>query len=273
MTAPPGDARPTSGRGVALVTGASAGIGREFAEQLAARGYDLVLVARDAARLGSAAAELRARHGGAVEVLPADLASDTDTDRVVARVAAEPRLSMLVNNAGFGTVGTLVEASAESQEAMVRVHVLASLRLTQAAARVLAGRGAGAIVNVSSVAAWATAAGNVNYCATKAYLTSLSIGAWAELRPRGVQVQALCPGFTHSEFHARMGSDKGEIPGWAWLDARKVVRDSLRQLDRRGGPVCVPALRYKLAVFVLRRLPYSVLAGLSRLRARGMAPA
>jgi short-subunit dehydrogenase len=251
-------------RGVAVVTGASAGIGREFAEQLAARGYDLVLVSRDAARLAAAADELRARHGAAAEALPADLATDAGTDRVVERILAEPRLAMVVNNAGFGLAGTLAEAPPEGEEAMVRVHVLASLRLTQAAAKVLAARRTGAIINVASVAAWVASAGNANYCATKAYLVSLSVSVAAELRPFGVQVQALCPGFTRSEFHRRMGTSGKGVHLIGWLDATRVVRDSLRQLDRRGGPVCVPALRYKAAAFLLRRIPYRILGRLSR---------
>jgi uncharacterized protein len=144
------------------------------------------------------------------------------------------------------------------------------MRLSQAAVPVLMGKGRGAIVNVSSVASFLYSAGNVNYCATKAYLTTFSEGLAAELRGTGVRVQALCPGFTHSEFHQRMEADTGTLPGWMWLDSEKVVRASLRNLRRRGPVICVPGLRYKLIVFALRHLPRPVLAWISPLRPAGM---
>ena len=112
-----------------------------------------------------------------------------------------------------------------------------------------------AVVNVSSVASFIYAAGSVNYCATKAYLTTFSEGLGAELAGTGVQVQALCPGFTRTEFHQRIGPAAGDHPAWMWLTADGVVRASLAQLDRRGPVVCVPGLHYKLLVAVVRLLP------------------
>jgi short-subunit dehydrogenase len=234
----------------ALVTGATAGIGAAFARQLGARGYDLVLVARDQARLGVLAAELRERHGVQAEALVADLSGDEGVDRVVGRIAALRGLAVLVNNAGFGTAGALATVPAEVQEQMVRLHVLAPMRLTRAALPGLLGRQAGAVVNVSSVASFLYAAGSVNYCATKAYLTTFSEGLGT-----GVQVQALCPGFTRTEFHQRIGPAAGDHPAWMWLTADAVVRASLAQLDRRGPVICVPGLHYKLLVSVVRLLP------------------
>jgi uncharacterized protein len=257
-------------RPLALVTGASAGIGKEFCSQLAAAGYDLLVAARDAARLEALRRDLEEKHAVSVDVFPADLSLDDDVTRLVGLVAASPRLEVLVNNAGFGTLGTLANASPSQQEAMLRLHVLAPMRLSQAAVPVLLSNGRGGIVNVSSVASFLFSAGNVNYCATKAYLTNFSEGLGAELRGTGVRVQALCPGFTRSEFHGRMEVDVSALPGWMWLSASQVVRASLRNLRRAGPVVCVPTLRYKLMVLGLRYLPRGLIGWMSRRRSTGM---
>lgn len=244
-----------TGGAVGVVTGGSAGIGREFCEQLAARGYDLVIASRDAARLDQVKREIEGRYGTAVEAFPADLTRDEDVGRLIRRIDAEPRFRLLVNNAGFGTLGTLAKSPPEPQEAMVRLHVLATMRLSQAAARALLPRRDGAIVNVSSVASFIFSAGNVNYCATKAFVTNFSEGLAAELASGGVQVQALCPGFTRSEFHRRANMPTNGLPNLMWLSAEQVVKASLRALDRRGPVVCVPGTGYRLLVPVLRLLP------------------
>jgi short-subunit dehydrogenase len=140
------------------------------------------------------------------------------------------------------------------------------MRLSQAALPMLLTNNRGAIVNVSSVASFLYSAGNVNYCATKAYLTTFSEGLAAELRGTGVRVQALCPGFTHSEFHQRMQTDMAGLPGWMWMSVGQVVRASIRNLSRRGPVVCIPGLRYKLIVLVLRHLPRGLIGWVSRLR-------
>lgn len=257
--------------GTALVTGASAGIGREFCRQLAARGHDLIIVARDAARLDALASELASLHGVEVEVLPADLTRDADVDRVADRAAAHPALTRLINNAGFGTVGYLATALPEQQTDMLRLHVLAPMRLTRAALPGMLARRAGAIVNLSSVAGFIYSPGNVNYCASKAYLTTFTEGLALELAGTGVRAQVLCPGFTHTEFHQRMGPDARARPRFMWLSAEGVVRASLRQLDRRGPVVCVPGVRYKLIVAVLGLLPRRAIGWLSGRRRSGDA--
>lgn len=256
------------GRPLAVVTGASAGIGREFCERLAARGYDLIVVARDGGRLEALRQELEGRLGIVVEVFPADLTIDTDVSLLAERLTRSPGLALLVNNAGFGTRGALADASPALQEAMLRLHIVAPMRLTQAALPVLLRNGRGAIVNVSSVASFLHAASNVNYCATKAYLTTFSEGLAAELRGSGVRVQALCPGFTRSEFHHRMDVDVKEVPRWMWMSASRVVKTSLRNLERGGPAVCVPGLRYKLIVLLLRLVPHWIVGRLSASRAR-----
>lgn len=252
------DARP-----LAVVTGASAGIGKVFCERLAARGHDLLLVARDGNRLQALKQDLEQRYQTGVEVFPADLTIDTDVSLLAETLARSPNLALLVNNAGFGTRGPLADASPARQEAMLQLHVMAPMRLTQAALPMLLRNNRGAIVNVSSVAAFLFSAQNVNYCATKAYLKVFSEGLASELGGTGVKVQALCPGFTRSEFHQRMGLDAGEIPGWMWLSATSVVDASLAALDRGWPVVCVPGLRYKLLVLLLRFTPRWLIAGVT----------
>jgi short-subunit dehydrogenase len=257
-------------RPVAIVTGASAGIGRMFCERLAARGHDLVAVARDGNRLEALKRDVEARYDVQVEVFPADLTIDTDVSMLVARITQSPRLELLVNNAGFGTRGPLVSTSPARQEAMLRLHTIAPMRLSQAALPVLLNSGRGAIVNVSSVASFLFSANNVNYCATKAYLTSFSEGLSAELAGTGVRVQALCPGFTRSEFHQRMELDVGDIPSWMWLSAERVVDASLACLKRGRPVVCIPSLRYRLLVMLLRVTPRWIIARVTRRHARSM---
>lgn len=248
----------------ALITGASAGIGRVFADRLAARGHDLVVVGRDAGRLTALAGELGTTYGISVEIFPADLSRDDEVTRLVQRVSAGPPLAVLVNNAGFGATGRLATVPPEPQVAMVHLHTLAPMRVTQAALPAMLAWGAGAVINVSSVASFIFSAGNVNYCATKAYLTVFSEGLAAELAGTGVRVQALCPGFTHTEFHQRMGLDKRSIRGALWLSAEYVVDYSLASLDRGGPVVCVPGLRYKLLVAAIRLTPRWLLGRVTR---------
>jgi len=253
-------------RGLAVVTGATAGIGREFAEQLAGRGYDLLLIARDQERLVETAAAVAAAHGVKAEAYPADLTIDDEVSRLAGRIAAAPGLALLVNNAGFGTRGKLAEVAPEPQVAMVRLHTLAPMRLTQAALPVMLRNRAGAVINVSSVASFIYSAGNANYCATKAYLTTFSEGVAAELAGTGVQVQALCPGFTRTEFHSRMAAVPGGLPRYAWMSAQAVVRHSLACLDRGGPTVCIPGAGFRFLVAVLRHIPRRLIGWVTRRR-------
>jgi short-subunit dehydrogenase len=237
---------------VALITGASSGIGETFARTLAVRGYDLILVARRADRLQALAATLPA----SVQVVAADLALDEGLVAVEQAIGACPRLEMLVNNAGFGTLGYFWEADIAGQDQMHRVHILATVRLTHAALKGMVARGKGAVINVSSVAAFSVNPGNVSYCATKAWMNNFSEGLDLELRSlkSPVKVQALCPGFTLTEFHDTLGVDRGGIPGWLWMKAEDVVAASLKGLER-GRVVVVPGWPYKAAVTFLRYLP------------------
>jgi short-subunit dehydrogenase len=255
-----------TGKGVAIVTGASAGIGREFCDQLAARGHDLLVVARDGERLRALAAELSARHGVAVTVHRADLSHEPDIEDLAERLGAGVPPALLVNNAGFGTRGTLLEADPVRQAAMVRLHTLAPMRLTMAVLPGMVRAGAGSVVNVSSVASFVYSAGNVNYCATKAYLTNFTEGVAAELRGTGVLAQALCPGFTRTEFHQRMEATSSGLPGVPWMTSRSVVQASLAALDRGGPVICVPGVAYKVMVRLARLAPRRVLGWAAALR-------
>ena len=243
-----------SPRPVALVTGASSGLGREFVIQLARRGYDLVIVARDEERLRALATELKQATGTSVEVLRADLTNDRDVTAVVDRID-RGRLDVLVNNAGFGTRGSIAKTSREGQEAMLRVHVLAMHRLTQAAVQLMVPAGRGSIINVASVASWLISPGNVNYNSTKAWQRFYSESLALELHGKGVYVQALCPGYTHTEFHQRGGMNKKSVPGWWWMNADRVVKESLDAMERRRPVVVVPGAGYKLAALIVQFMP------------------
>lgn len=245
-------------RPLAVITGPTAGIGRVYAERYAALGHDLLLVARDLERLTAISAELSAKHGIAARVHRADLTVESEVEALANALGTEPRVDVLVNNAGFGVKGTVARSDPALQAALVRVHCLTPLRLAQAVLPGMVARRAGAIVNVASVASFFTIPGTVTYSAAKAFLRVLSDGMAAELAGSGVRVQVVCPGFTRTEFQQRMKVDT-PIPDWAWLSAESVVDASLRALDRGGPVVVVPDVRYRAFVAVLRHLPMRVL--------------
>ena len=260
---------PQNARPLALVTGASSGIGATFARKLAARGYDLVLVARRRERLAEAARAIQGSQPARVEILPADLTRDVDLKAVADRIASAPDLEFLVNNAGFGIAGRFFSAPLEGQDQMHRLHVLATMRLTHTALRGMVARGRGSIVNVSSVSGFGQNPGSVSYCATKTWMNSFTEGLYMELKIAGspVRVQALCPGFTLSEFHDTMHFDRKKIPAWMWMSADEVVETSLRALDR-GQLFVVPGWRYRLLVRIMRAVPRSAYHSLSIAYAR-----
>jgi short-subunit dehydrogenase len=262
----------TSSRGAgrtALVTGASSGIGAVYARRLAARGYDLVLVARRKDRLEQLAGELKAGHGVEAEILAADLAEDADLRKVEERIARAGDLEFLVNNAGFGTRDLFFRADVKGQDRMHRLHVLAAVRLSHAALAGMVARGKGCLVNVSSVASFAQSPGNAGYCATKAWMNSFTEGLYMDLAAAGstVKVQALCPGYTLTEFHDVSGIGKGHVPAAWWMSAEDVVDASLRGLER-GTLFVVPGRRYRFYVFLMKALPGFVIRSLA-LRFRG----
>lgn len=236
----------------ALITGASSGIGAEYARQLASRGYNLVLVARREAELRALADELSAANRIAAEGLAADLSVREDVDRVVARIEALPDLALLVNNAGFGSTGKFVTKEPQSQVDMVEVHIVATTRLTRAALPGMIGRGCGGIINVSSVAAYLP--GNTMYASTKAWMIPFTQALNRELAGSGVKVQALLPGYTYTEFHDQpefRHFRRSSVPSALWLSADDLVSESLQGLAAGPG-ICVPGTIYNLAFKVLR---------------------
>ncbi|HTS25304.1 MAG TPA: SDR family oxidoreductase [Bryobacteraceae bacterium] len=236
---------------LALVTGASSGIGATFARRLANDGYGLILVARRRDRLEALAREL-----GDAEALPADLTSDQQLRSVEDRIARAANLELLVNNAGFGTIGRFFEVPVDGQDQMHRLHVLATVRLSHAALRGMVARGKGAVINVSSVAGFGQSPGNVSYCATKAWMNSFTEGLHLDLKRAGspVKVQCLCPGFTLSEFHDVIHMDRRRVPGWLWTKAEDVVDASLAGLAHDRLFV-IPGLFYKLLVRFQNSMP------------------
>ncbi len=244
----------TAGGRTALITGATAGIGAAFAHALAAQGYDLVLVARDEARLAAFADELGRRYGIRPAPLPADLSTDEGCARVEARLTwADQPVDALINNAGIALNRPFLRSTVQDEERLLRLNVHAVLRLTLAAVPGMLQRGRGDVVNVSSVAGFAPGAGST-YSATKAWVTNFSQSVGQVTRARGVRVMALCPGYTRTEFHQRAGIDTARIPNGLWLDADAVVSSGLRDL-RKGKLVSVPDWRYKAIVALARYAP------------------
>ncbi len=246
----------------ALITGASSGLGAEYASQLAARGADLVLVARDAAALEAIATGLRDEHGVAVDVCAADLTVDADLERVRALLSDTDRpIDMLINNAGFGLSLRFADNDIADEIAHLRIHVEAPMRLMHAALASMRGRG-GRILNIASVAGFLPRS---TYAACKRWLIGFSEWANAQYAGDGVSVTAVCPGFTHTNFHERMGLAPGKegVAPFLWLNAENVVRESLRDAAR-GKALSIPSARYKVIVAFARLVPGRMLARLGK---------
>ncbi len=241
----------------ALVTGATAGIGLAFARALAARGDDLVLLARDGARLEQVAAELRAKHGVQADVLVADL---TDPQGLAAAedalASTTAPVDLLVNNAGASLAGWFGTTDIADEDRQLDLLVRAPMHLMDVAIKAMAGRGGGRIVNVASVAAF-TPRGT--YSAHKIWLVNLSRWADWQYADAGVRVMALCPGFVRTEFHQRADMDVSGVPRWMWLNADKLVASALADLEK-GRSLSVPSLRYKVLSLLARYAPTSVVA-------------
>ncbi len=237
----------TNPRPRALVTGASSGIGAAFAERLAQDGYDLIIVARRRDKLDTLAEQLQARHPVSVEVMVADLSQANELRIVEKRVAEDPALEFLVNNAGFGGYMPFVELDPDKAEELINLQVLAVTRLTRAALPKMIARQRGAIINVSSRLAFSGSMGSsqlpkrATYAGTKAFINTFTLLLQNELEGTGVQVQALCPGVVRTEFHERVGIDPNRYPATIVMEPEDVVEASLAGLSL-GEVICVPAL-------------------------------
>ncbi len=228
-------------KGTALVTGASSGIGAVYADRLARRGYDLILVARDKARLSDLSQRIKAETGRAAEVLPADLTSRADLERVCKRLREDKTITMLVNNAGLGGNGPLAGADLDRVDALIDLNVRAVTHLAVAAATNFEARGGGVIINIASVLALAPERSSAVYAATKAYVLNLSQTMNVELAPKGVTVQAVLPGATRTEIWQRAGIDISGLPADMIMETGEMVDAALAGLDL-GELVTIPAL-------------------------------
>lgn len=241
----------------ALVTGASAGIGRAFALELARRGHDVVVVARDADRLAELADEVRAI-GRTPEVLAADLIDPAGLATVEARLSDATRpVDLLVNNAGFATVGPFAESDVDAEEREIRLNVLAVSRLTRAVLPQLVARGTGGVINISSIAGYQPTPGNATYGATKAFVTSFTQAVHEELRGTGVRCLVVSPGFTRTEFQTRAGIDSSGVPDFMWHRPEDVVEHALRAYDR-GKATCVPGLMNVTTAAFTQVMPHAL---------------
>lgn len=245
-------------RPLALVTGASAGIGAEFARQLAARGWNLVLTARRTERLEALAAGLAERHGSRSQVLAADLADPSAPARLVGNI--DGPVALLVNNAGYGVAGLYRQADWAEHAKFLQVMVTA---VSELAWRVLPGMqdaGRGGMINVASLAGLVPgSAGHTLYAAAKAYMIRMSESLAMENERHGLRIQALCPGFTYSEFHDVVGTRDivSQMPERMWMSAEDVVRISLDAWEKPGSPVVVvPGRTNRIIAALARKLPY-----------------
>lgn len=257
---------------LALVTGASAGIGEAFARRLARDGYDLQLVARRRDRLERLAAELSSAHEIHAEVLVADLSSHTDQKVLCESITRGPALDLLINNAGFGTGGPFASLPAERELEEIELNVVALARLTRAALPAMVERKQGGIINVASMAAFQATPFYATYGATKAFVLHFGEALYEELRGSGVNVLTLCPGFTRTEFQEVARVDTRGIPTILWMDASTVVDQALAAL-RAGSPVCVNGLLNQATTITIRAMPRSIVRRMSGLLGRSITPA
>lgn len=236
----------------ALVTGATAGIGEAFCRFLAAKGYDLVLVARDLDRLNARADELRTKHNIEVEVLRADLFDADDLKEVQRRLSqTDAPIEVLINNAGFGIKDSFLTSELDDEVRLLRVLAEVPMVLMHEVLPVMVARDSGTIINVSSVASFIAGG---SYSAAKSWLTVMSEALHTELSKTNVRVTALCPGFTHTEFHQRGKMKMDRLPEFMWLDAEDVVADAWK-VSQAGGAISVPGGQYKTLTFLARYLP------------------
>ncbi|MBW4093970.1 MAG: SDR family NAD(P)-dependent oxidoreductase [Acidobacteria bacterium] len=248
-------------RKIALITGATSGLGAEFAQQLAQSHHDLVLVARDHERLKAKAVRLRAEFGVVVEVLTADLVTDDGVATVAARLAdtTDP-VTLLINNAGFGLAKPFEQNQLKDELDHLRILVQTPMELMHAALAPMLERGSGSIINVASVAGFIPRG---TYGAAKSWVISFS--RWANLQygPRGVNVTAVCPGFVHTEFHQRMSANTKTITHWMWLDAPQVVSEALADAQSHRA-VSIPSRRYKAVIALSKIVPPRLAAAVGR---------
>jgi hypothetical protein len=243
-------------RNIVAITGASSGIGATFARRLAPE-HDLILIARRKDRMAALAADFSRLYNTQTTLVEADLTREEHLANAAEQIKDEPRLALLINNAGFGTIGRFWESPLKAQEQMHRLHIMATVRLTHAALRNMVPRDFGGVINVASVSAFVRSPGTTSYSATKSWMTAFTEGLYLELKGMNsnVAVQALCPGFTYSEFHDAMGVARDRLAkSGFWMTAEQVVEASLDGMRRRKLFV-VPGWRYRVLTAIFSKLP------------------
>jgi hypothetical protein len=234
---------------IALITGATAGIGAQYARLLAKEGFDLILVARNKNRLASTAKSLNKEFGVKVEILPADLTKPVLLEKVRKRLSDSRKpIEVLINNAGFGINKSFLVSNLSDEQGLLDVLVTAPMRLTHAVLPIMKERNSGTIVNVSSVASWIAGG---SYSAAKSYLTVLTESLHTELRPTKIKISALCPGFTRTEFHERGRMKMNGLPNFMWLSAEEVVGKSWRDVNA-GKVISIPGWQYLILSSISR---------------------
>ncbi|MDR0338392.1 MAG: SDR family NAD(P)-dependent oxidoreductase [Planctomycetaceae bacterium] len=241
-------------RPLAAITGASDGLGKEFARQLAAEGYDLLIIARRGHLLEEIKTEFETKYGVFVEPYICDLSDSEEVKQLEKRLETSELLEFMVNNAGFGCADAFPNVDPDREEAMIRVHAISLMRLSRAALVPMCRRKKGFLINLASVAAFLYGMNSADYMATKSYVLSFSKCIQCDVKKYGVRVQALCPGLTHTGFHSTESMKffrKDKTPNIVWLTAEYVVRTSLRSIRKTCRVVCIPSLRYKLILALL----------------------
>jgi short-subunit dehydrogenase len=240
--------------GKAFITGASSGIGLSFAKQLAQQGFDLLLLARRKDRLETIARELGSQHPIRYEIIQADLSDIGDIQKTGEYIRQIHDLDVLVNNAGFATLGYFADVPIEKSVGMLNVHLTATVQFTHAAIQGMLKRKRGAIINVSSLGAFLLTPGNVVYDATKSFLNTFSENLKLEMQDMDISIQALCPGFTRTEFH-EVGDlrnyDRNAIPDSMWMSPDDVVSFSLKALGKRKKVICIPGWKKRLSTWII----------------------
>jgi uncharacterized protein len=247
---------------LAMVTGASSGIGKCFAESLAARGTDLILVARNRARLDELAEELRSRHGRKVDVISADLEKNDELASVEERLHTDARIDLLVNNAGYGVTGAFSDLPIHKTEGQIACNVIALTRLAHAALATMKPSRRGGIINIASGAAFLPTPQIAVYSATKAYVVNFSLALNEETKAHGVRVLVVCPGFTRTEFQTRANYDTGALPSFVWQTAEDVVGESLAAYDN-GDAMVVTGFQNRVTMALTNLIPKPLLVSLA----------
>ena len=242
-------------RVISAICGASSGFGAIYARRFAEMGHDLFLVARRRERLDAMAAELSEKYGIQVDVMAADLSVPEELLRVENRLMELDALEYLVNAAGFGGNRMFPDVDIDLETKMIQVHCIATMRLCRAGLIPMVAKKSGKIINIASAAGFLAGYGAADYTGTKAYLITFSRSLQSDVCRSGIRIQALCPGFAHTEFHdtepMKNTKIKKMVPGWLWIPAERVVSVSLAQINRRffHAVVCIPSLRYKLVAW------------------------